>query len=77
VAMYLVLLALGAALAAVLLRYAIRWPRGRRRDEPVGYCRCPHCRQKLRYRAHQVGGRALCPSCVRAFHFPRPAPGLR
>jgi hypothetical protein len=68
--MYLLVLALVAAGAAVLAFSGIRLARGRHREEPSAYCRCPHCRQKLRYRLRQVSGRALCPRCVRTFHFP-------
>src|SRR5690242_14943569 len=70
--MTLFLFTLLAALAVAVTLYV---PRLRRRpaDEPVGHCRCPHCRQKLCYRAGQAGRKTLCPRCVRTFNVPAAA----
>jgi hypothetical protein len=69
--MTLFLLTLLAALAVAVSLYVPR--RRRLADEPTGHCRCPHCRQKLRYRAGQAGHKTLCPRCVRTFNVPAAA----
>jgi hypothetical protein len=58
-----------AALAVALGYYGLR-PARRVQGVPLGSCRCPHCNQKLRYRAGQVERRMLCPRCVRGFTVP-------
>jgi hypothetical protein len=61
-----------AALLAVAGAYS--WLRRRSPGPEAEYqFRCPGCRNKLRYRAHRVGHRGICPRCRHRFFFP-PAP---
>lgn len=71
--MYPLVLSLLVALLAGMVACRVWLARGRRRERPGGFCHCPHCRQKLRYRVLAAGERVLCPRCVRAF---RPLPAV-
>jgi hypothetical protein len=63
------ILVLLAVAAVALAYYGVRLTR-RVPEVRLGSCRCPHCHQKLRYRAGQVARRMLCPRCVRGFTVP-------
>jgi hypothetical protein len=71
---YLILLPL-VLLGAVLAVRGWRRARPRPAGDGIRHCHCPHCHQKLRYRA-QPGGRALCPRCMRAFRIPAAETGV-
>jgi hypothetical protein len=61
------------AAAVLALAGAYWWLRRRLRPEPESHFRCRGCRHRLRYGAHSVGHRGICPRCRRQFTFP-PAP---
>jgi hypothetical protein len=44
--------------------------RDRTEDEELLYINCEKCRQKIRYRLRQIGNKAMCPRCKRAFVYP-------
>jgi hypothetical protein len=56
--------------AASLFVAGACWWLWRRSPGPVYHFRCPGCRHRLRYWAHSVGHRGICPRCRQRFIFP-------
>ena len=66
-----ILIGLAAALGVgVYLFLRSRQPK----EEPIHHFPCPHCRQRLGYKARQVGHPGSCPRCGKRLTFP-PAAG--
>ena len=42
------------------------------KDEPIHYLRCPSCKRKLKYLAHQIGHKGMYANCKEKFVFPSP-----
>jgi len=61
-------------LVEVVLLLAAIWYITRKKsedgDEEFFYFNCPKCKQKIRYREHQVGVQAQCRRCRKAFVYP-------
>lgn len=66
--LYLFLLVEAVLLLAVV--WYVTRPKAIQGDEEYFYFNCPKCRQKIRYRQHQVGVQALCRRCRKAFVYP-------
>ena len=72
------LIAVGVVVAVVLLTGLYFWLRRRSEkaqlskieSDPELRCRCPFCRRKFKYLAHQAGDGIACPQCKTAFVFP-------
>jgi hypothetical protein len=47
------------------------------KEEPLHYFRCPSCKRKLKYLAHQAGHKGMCSTCKEKFVFPFPQPAHR
>ena len=56
-----------AVMGAILLLTRRRHSDG---EEEFFYFNCPKCKQKIRYREHQVGVQAQCRRCRKAFVYP-------
>jgi DNA-directed RNA polymerase subunit RPC12/RpoP len=59
---------LALAIAGVHL---VRFLRAGRHEE-AHYLNCPHCRQRISFRARQAGHEGRCRRCGNGFVFPRP-----
>ena len=61
-------------LVAAVVIYAYRFIRAhpRRKPDPVYHFKCTGCRQRLAYRASQVGHAGMCHRCKERFIFPPP-----
>jgi len=61
-------------LVEVVILLAAIWyvtrPKALHGDEEFFYFNCPKCKQKIRYRQHQIGLQAQCRRCRKAFVYP-------
>ncbi len=52
---------------------ALRWRKTEEKPDFLFRVNCPRCKQRVGYRKHQIGHKAMCPNCFQDFAFPAEA----
>jgi hypothetical protein len=69
----IILLVLLGGAGLLLGWYLIVRPR-EPKEEPTWHLKCPHCRRRLGFKAHQAGHKVRCPGCHKNLTFPKEEP---